>query len=190
MAVKEVVGNLLTSDAEVILHQVNHEGFMDGGIAKQIKENLLGTEGFERYRALCMQKRDLLTGENYVYRLPQDKGVAYVINMFSQNAKPVYVGGRKEFTNYLALKMCLEMVRDDGRFFCKKIGIPGFLGCGIAGGDWAVVHEIIQDVFDNSEEDVTIYFLSENEFERSKRIIEGVNYNPEDSKESDQRTEE
>ena len=186
MAVKEVVGNLLTSGADVILHQVNHEGVMDGGIAKEIKENLLGKDGFERYRALCMKQRDLLTGTNDVYRLPQDKGISHVVNMFSQNANPVYVDGRRDFTNYLALKMCLEEVRDDTHLFWQKIGIPGFLGCGIAGGDWAVVHGIIHDVFDNSEEDVTIYFLSKEEFDRSKAIVNGSTVIYEDSKESDQ----
>lgn len=190
MAVKEVVGNLLTSDAEVILHQVNHEGIMNGGIAKLIKEDFLGKKGFEEYRALCMSRRDLLTGTNQVCRLPQDKGASYVVNMFSQNAKPVNVDGRWEFTNYMALKMCLENVRDDGRLFGLRIGIPGFLGCGIAGGDWAVVHEIIQDVFGNSSVDVTIYFLSEEELDRSKAVIKGSTVIYEDSKESDQESHE
>lgn len=61
--------------------------------------------------------------------------------------------------NYYYLTKALEEMREDLLYSGEqdsKIGFPK-IGCGLAGGDWKVVSQIIETIFDGF--DVTIYEL-------------------------------
>ena len=48
------------------------------------------------------------------------------------------------------------------RFPSASIGIPYKIGCGLGGGDWNIVEDIIKTVFrDKKSDSVTIYKLEE-----------------------------
>lgn len=168
--VKEVVGDIFT-DVQVIAHQTNHEGVMVGGFAKEVRDRFFTEEVFSAYKEKCMFQRDLLTGTNEVCETQGSDSVKYVVNMFAQNSKPVHVDGRREFTNYMALRMCLEDLRDNPKFVGLKIGIPAFIGCVLAGGDWVTVYQIIQEVFGEASTDIWIYYLSEEDYDKSESIL-------------------
>lgn len=41
----------------------------------------------------------------------------------------------------------------------KSIALPGYLGCGLAGGDWNLVYDMIKNAAETHGIDVTIYYL-------------------------------
>ena len=48
----------------------------------------------------------------------------------------------------------------------KSIGLP-LIGCGLAGGDWSIVRDIIADVFEDTFIDVTIFVLEDKYLENT-----------------------
>lgn len=77
MAVKVVDGDLFTTDARYICHQVNCQGKMGSGIAKVVRSRF--PEAFEQYKKAC-EKGACLGLTQYV--LPNGK---VIINMFAQD---------------------------------------------------------------------------------------------------------
>jgi hypothetical protein len=66
----------------------------------------------------------------------------YVINCFSQLT---YGNNGKQHTNYEAIESCFILVNK--MFPDKRIAIPYFYGCGLGGGDWTVVSNLIDKHF-------------------------------------------
>lgn len=142
-----VQGNLLDADdRDIILQQVNCCGVMGSGIAKQIRERY--PEIYNSYKYFCDSHRILrqsLLGKVHYYSTPE-----YVIaNCFGQ-----YSYGRdgRQYTDYDALRECFTTVACNK---AERIGIPFQIGCGLGGGDWEVVYNMICEIFDGI--DVKIY---------------------------------
>ncbi len=150
---KHVKGDVLESKADVIVHQVNCQGVMGAGLAKQIKEKYPVV--FWAYKALCDedkrirmqtgQARSGLLGrvqvcykENYPIGRVEDPQV--IVNLFAQDR---YGRDGRCYTDYDALRLCLERVNQ--RFAGKTVAVPYMMGCGLAGGDWSVVSRIIEE---------------------------------------------
>ena len=149
--IREVQGDLLKCDADILCHQTNFSGIMGGGIAASIRETVLTDRQYREYQSICAEKGKALLGT--VQYLPA-KGGKTIANLFSQNdwnAGPV-------LTNYEALRACLNAVESYAREHGNTVALPGFIGCGIAGGDWKTVREIIEEVFRESPVDCTIVF--------------------------------
>lgn len=150
--VKYVKGNLLDSTCDYICHQVNCQGAMNSGIAKQIRERF--PEVYVSYKELCMTMgaRRLLgtidiVGTNAEYE---------VVNIFSQYNYG-YNGSR--YTSYDAFTNALETLRDwiePG----KTIGFPKNIGCGLGGGNWKVISALIEEIL-GEEYNVYIYELED-----------------------------
>ena len=98
--INEKIGNLLTAEeVNVIAHQTNYAGVMAAGIAKSIKNDLLGAKGFFEYSNTCdTQKRNLLG--TVLYQTAVNGKI--VADMFAQRNH-----GRVR-TDYDALQKCLE----------------------------------------------------------------------------------
>ena len=82
--VNYVKGNLLDSNCDYICHQVNCQGVMGSGIAKQIRERWVWV--FNSYRNYCCEhelKNNELLGNIWGVRLKDTD--QWVINMFSQD---------------------------------------------------------------------------------------------------------
>ena len=131
-------GDLLQSDVDIILHQVNLQGFMGGGIAYQIAKTYHNVEKeYMEFKEKALGNVCFVKTNKYV-----------VGNCFSQNW---YFE-----TDYTALRQCLDEVIEYMNINnLKTVAIPYKYGCGIASGNWDVVLEI----FERKIPDIIIYKL-------------------------------
>lgn len=139
-------GNIFDSDAKIICHQVNTYGVMGAGIAAEVEERF--PEVFTEYNAYCAaNSQEKLLG-TVLFSITQ-KG--FIANCFSQKGMD---------THYAAFGHCMRMVKEFAEErYNAKIAIPYKMGCGIAGGDWDIIEQIIHDVFDSSALEVEIWKL-------------------------------
>lgn len=135
---KIIEGNLLEANVDIILHQVNLQGYMGGGIAYQIAQKYPNVE-----------KEYMDFSHKELGRVCFSKTQKYVVgNCFSQNW---YFE-----TDYLALRQCLDEVIEYMNINnLKTVAIPYKYGCGIAKGNW----EIVSEIFERKIPDVIIYKL-------------------------------
>lgn len=75
-------------------------------------------------------------------------------------------------TDYDALQKCLEEVEA----YCLErgltLGIPGRLGCGLAGGDWKYVYEnIIVPIFEDSSVMLYIYYFDDETYQKCQEEL-------------------
>lgn len=148
--VNYVKGNLLDSDCDYICHQVNCQGVMGSGIARQIRERW--PEVYNDYKAYCnyCNKYGLnMLGHNF--DVPVNNYEKRVINMFSQHD---YGHDGKRYTSYDAFSDCLFDIR--GLVRGGTIGFPKNIGCGLGGGNWKVISALIEEILGETH-DVYIY---------------------------------
>lgn len=154
MAINYVKGDLLDSDCDYICHQVNCQGVMGSGIAKQIRARWPWV--FSSYHEYCNRRKhnnESPLGEIWGVKLIHDnRNPQWVVNMFAQD--DFGYSGRR-FTSYNAFAKCLDAMRDrlprD-----KTIGFPKNIGCGLGGGDWNVISTMIESIL-GGDFDVYIY---------------------------------
>lgn len=126
---KDILEALEFGEIDLMLHVVNCQGVMSRGLALQVKQQ--HPPVFNSYRSLCeVSKASSLLGEI--------QEVDGIVNMFAQE----FYGTKRKQLDYDKLVNCLWEV------YLKnpttlKIGIPYNMGCGLAGGDWDKVNEII-----------------------------------------------
>lgn len=140
---KHTKGNLLNAlseDAPIqcdyIAHVCNAQGKYSAGLAKQIRAAYPSAykayiDAYERYGSEGMLGKVIMAK------------YSPVLNMVAQR---FYGRDGKRYLDYGYLLECLLKVQ---LHFCSsggKVGIPEYLGCGLAGGDWDVVQEIVQGV--------------------------------------------
>lgn len=142
-------GDILESGADVICHQVNCKGIMGAGLAKQIRNKY--PKVYEQYKDRCYYAVGSLLGLNQYIQVEDDKWIA---NLFCQNN----YGRDKCYTDYPALQKSLESLKED-MGICT-IALPYRMGCGLAGGDWSIVSEIIVEVFENYKGKLQIWELT------------------------------
>ena len=131
---KCLIQALKDGDADWIIHQVNMQGVMGNGVAKQIKEEF--PEHFRVYKEYCNNHKDLL-GTVFA--------VDGVVGVFGQQ----YYGRNQRHTNYVALISGIEtFVNNVLTEFAhlNKIGIPYGIGSGLGGGHWNVVRTLVNDL--------------------------------------------
>lgn len=161
-------GNLLEAPVEYVCHQVNCQGRMGSGIAKQIKERWpIVYDGYMTEFKAMEDKIIELSGqwesqidvsEVLLGRLQQIQvnDTQTVINMFAQQ---YYGYDGKRYTSYDAFWACLGGIKDSipkG----SKIGFPWKIGCGLGGANWEVIATMIEEVLAKDYE-VYIYMLEE-----------------------------
>jgi O-acetyl-ADP-ribose deacetylase (regulator of RNase III) len=150
-----VIGDLLKSDCDVIAHQCNCFMAFGSGIAGQIRQQLPGA-----YKSFIKDDRSPETKLGSYCAATTDVGsFLAVYNLYGQFT----YGTNKVQTIYPALSKSLTgMMKDlDDNDILKtvKIGIPYRIGCGLAGGDWEIVEEMLHDVSDRYQRDIHIYIL-------------------------------
>ena len=132
----EIKGNALAQDFTVLAHQCNCRGAMGAGIAKAIRA-ACPPAAFEEYRNICRNNRaEDLIGKVMFMETSDGRTIC---NVFGQRD---YRGG-PSLTEYDALERAFDhilwMYDREGAVIC----IPGFFGCGLAGGDWDIVFDRI-----------------------------------------------
>lgn len=65
----------------------------------------------------------------------------YIANLYTQNN----FGVDKRRTNYAALENCLMQLRSIYTDAVSSVYFPHGMGCGLGGGDWSIVSQIIED---------------------------------------------
>ena len=148
--IREEIGNLVTGNYPVFCHQVNCKGVMGAGLAKQIREKY--GEVYKSYKNLCDQGDAKVGIVQYVNTF--DNRIC--VNMFAQ-----YSYGRdRQYTNYEAFKKCLEQLE---KFLLtsdvKEVAFPKYIGCGLAGGVWSKILEMLEDFEKIIKQDVVIVRL-------------------------------
>jgi hypothetical protein len=156
--ITEVKGNIFNfiKEGDYLIQQVNTEGVMRRGIAKQIKE--LFPDVNERYETFVRfsNKFNLLGACQTLDT--KYKGVNLnICNCFAQDLHTYYDG---HLTNYEALEQSLKIALWSSRSTTRFL-LPKNIGCGIGGGDWKVVYNIIERVFVNREVLIVDYDGSE-----------------------------
>jgi O-acetyl-ADP-ribose deacetylase (regulator of RNase III) len=150
--IRYVHGDLIKSDCDVIAHGCNCFGVWGAGIARQLKKS--HREAFESDFFTKRGDRDKLGTFTYT-----DYTHLKIYNLYSQYR----FGNDKMHVDYVALKDSLIEMREHLKTigsYNKKIGFPK-IGCGLAGGDWETVSQIIEEVFGNK--DVFVYIFEKNE---------------------------
>lgn len=146
-----VNGNLLESNANLLLHQVNCMGKMGKGLALQIKQQYPIV--YEKYQIACsaLEPNELL-GKIQVCKINESQSI---VNVFSQMG----FGYGKRYTDYQAMREAFTKIADLAREEGYTIGLPYNYGCGLGGGNWKKVYDIIEEVY--YDVDVTIYKLED-----------------------------
>lgn len=149
MITKYVVGDICDTELRYIAHGVNCQNAMGSGVAKSL---------FSKWRKVKDQyhtfnnthgkgNKKLLGAVNSVH-VETDK---WVINMFTQFD---YGYDGKKLVNYAAIVNCFSLLMDlEGPIAIPKIG------CGLAGGDWKFVEQLINDTVGDDLE-IWVYELT------------------------------
>lgn len=157
--VKIKKGNLLKARTDIIVHQVNVQGVMGGGVARQLSLKYPGLEKF--YSNYCKKYNndyDLLKGHTLPFTTKSDYKL--IFNIFSQTS---------DFkTDYEMFRHCIREVRYIAQKFKLKVAMPYGIGCGIADGDWNKIMNIIIEEFRESK--VTLYMLEDKKCKKGERL--------------------
>lgn len=149
--VKIIHKDLLKSDCNFIVHQVNCQGKMNKGIASQVAKRF-------PHVTSCYKEKVKNAKENNISLLGQiqvvsicGKGNQYLVNLFGQDR---YGNGKQ--TDLTAVRRGLLKVRQLAEPYNLSVAIPYHMGCGLGGERWENIYPIIEDIFGNTNIDVEI----------------------------------
>jgi O-acetyl-ADP-ribose deacetylase (regulator of RNase III) len=145
--IKIIDGDLLSSNADIIAHQVNCSNAMNSGVAKQIRGKY--PEVFKAYQSLCKPRfncKHTLLGDCQVVETHDGKCIA---NLFGQLG---YGYDGQQYTDLDALKRAMLKLRSRCELSITPekitIAFPYGLGSVRGGAKWEDVYTIIEEVFD------------------------------------------
>lgn len=141
---KIINGNILDAENCIVCQQVNHQRIMGAGLAKQIVEKYPGI--LKPYQEFCQRYSfNEIRKNGYVhFYIPlQNKQNIIIANIFGQE----HIGYGKSMTDYYSLSNGLYRVKELAQCTLRLVAIPYKIGCGLAGGQWDAVCEILDDVF-------------------------------------------
>lgn len=152
MSVQIIRGDLLEADADIICHQVNCQGVMGAGVAKQIADKWPYVK--KEYVKFCNSKKlkQNLLGEVQLVAANggfQQEGDPLILNIFGQ----LYYGHDGVYTDYSALTKAFRKMNQ--LYKGKTLAFPYGFGCGLAGGDWQDVEPMLVRLLPDC--DVKIY---------------------------------
>jgi O-acetyl-ADP-ribose deacetylase (regulator of RNase III) len=143
--IKIIHKNLLTSDCNFIVHQVNCQEKLCKGIALQVAKRF-------PYVTSCYKEKIKNAKENNISLLGQIQVVLisgkknqYLVNLFGQDRY-----GNSKQTDLTAVRRGLLKVRQLAEPYNLSVAIPYYMGCELG------VYPIIEDVFGNTNINVEI----------------------------------
>ena len=140
MSIKIIKKSVLDATTDYICHQVNCCGVMGAGLAKSIREKY--PEVYQKYRYACLHTDKDLLGCVQI--------IGKVVNIFGQRS----YGRNIRQTDYEALKTAFTKLHNKLPID-KSLAFPYGFGCGLAGGEWKIVYELIETNF--PEREIEIY---------------------------------
>jgi len=155
----EVKGDLLETPCKYIAHGVNCQGVMGSGVARALYEKwpIVRESYYEWFKHSTppptehgpfSKPSNYLGITDYV-----DCGDKTVINCFIQEH---YIPRGPCHLDYTALRHCFDSIVASK---IKEVAIPK-IGCGLAGGDWENVKDIINEITGDKTK-VIVYLLGE-----------------------------
>ncbi len=140
--VEIIKADLLDTTKGIICHQVNSQGKMGTGIAKQIR--IKYPQVYDDYIQVY-QTSGLKLCSSIITQIDKELYIASLVGQkyFGRNKNYVY-------TNYDALKIALHKTSNYAKDLNLKLYIPFNMGCGLANGNWDKVFEIINNYAPNS----------------------------------------
>lgn len=149
--IKFVEGDLLKATENIIVHQVNCQGVMGSGLAKQIRSKYPIV--YQEYVKLCSRFTDNKNLLGAVQMVKVSDGQV-VVNLFGQ-----YNYGREkmQYTDYEALSSGLLEIKNTAKRHQVSVALPQNIGCALGGGNWDIVYKMIESIF--YDYNVTIYKL-------------------------------
>lgn len=127
--------DILDVTSGVICHQVNLKGKMGAGLALAIRQKWPIV--FEKYKAMCDRGLFQLGSIQPV----QVSETLWVCNLAGQEG---YGRGQQQ-TDYDAVRTGLEKLNKWASDRSLQVYLPHGMGCGLAGGDWSVIEQIIKE---------------------------------------------
>ena len=137
---KQVKGNIFDALHGMICHQVNCQGVMGSGIAKDIKKKF-PTVFIEYSKLIYSWGKENCFGKCQIVEITPK--TLFIVNLFGQ----FYYGRDKRYTDYGALSSALASLSVWHKTNCHPnfpVFIPFNMGCSNAGGDWREVYNIIE----------------------------------------------
>lgn len=138
-------GDLFTTTANIIGHQVNCKGAMNSGVARQVREKY--PAAYSAYKTQCSDKKNLL-GTIQIVSQPDGH---IICNMFAQST---YGYDGRQYTDISALRNCLIALKRYALTRHLSVALPYNIGCCRGGADWSTVFSMIKSIF--SDSDVTV----------------------------------
>lgn len=141
-------GNLLRSEADVLVNTVNCVGFMGKGIALQFRKAF--PENFKAYETEC-RKGNIVPGKVFLFSTGNFIPPLYIINFptkkhWRENSKIEYITSGLE-----------DLVKVLKELDVSSVAVPP-LGCGLGGLKWSVVRPLIERAFSNLP-DLDVYLF-------------------------------
>ena len=128
----------------LICHQVNCKGNMGRGVAKQFRE--LYPRAYYRYLSLCQSSSAATLLGTCLFNKEDDNHIS--CSMFAQDD---WRGTNVCNTNYNAVRECCGEIKE---FIIHNklsrdypINMPYGIGAGLGGGDWLIIHSILEEEF-------------------------------------------
>lgn len=118
----------------VICHQVNIQGAMGAGLALAIKRKWPIV--FEKYKVMC---------DRQLFHLGSIQPVQVSETLWVCNLAGQEFYGKGLQTDYEAVRMGLEKINKWAGDRNFQVYLPYKMGAGLAGGDWAVIEQIIKE---------------------------------------------
>lgn len=136
-----IEGNILDITEGIICHQVNCQGVFNAGLAKQIRKKY--PKAYELYMRRHQKGGGWHLGD---YQIVLVTNALSIVNLAGQDD---YGNDGRCYTNYSYLESAIRKLRD---YIAgdEKIYLPYKIGCGLAGGDWNIVSQIINEVVPNA----------------------------------------
>lgn len=129
-------GNLLDVKQGIIVHGVNAQGVMGAGVALAIKKKY--PKAYEEY-LVSYNTGNLYLGSSQMVEVLEDQ-LLTICNACTQE----YYGTDKRQVNYAALCMCFTSIFRTARIYKETVHFPK-IGAGLAGGDWDIIEQLIND---------------------------------------------
>lgn len=127
--------DIFDNNSGILVHQCNAMGVMGAGIAKEIRSRFPVV--FRKYKK-AYDDAELYLGFAQIVDVDENLSVCNLIGQ-------TYYGRGKNFTDYDAVRQGLREVGKYAKEANKKIYIPYMMSCGLAGGDWGMILQIIDE---------------------------------------------
>lgn len=148
--IKHIKCDIFESGVDIICHQVNCQGVMGSGIAKQVREKYPWV--YAHYKEVCNDfLPHILLGAYQCVYINERQAICNCFGQEDYGTNPYIC-----YTSYEGLKESLSHLREKLGNESKTIAIPYLMGCARGGGDWDKVYKIIEETFSNYNGDILI----------------------------------